>query len=80
MINTAFRLIILVPAALLFALLGVLSFGSADFGIRTSLIFALMASLPTALVIWTLADHRKRARAKSGMNHLPPISMLEIDR
>ena len=64
MINTAFRLIIFVPAALAFAALGVLALGSDEFGFGTSLAFALMALFPAALIVWSLADHRRRARAK----------------
>ncbi len=68
MINTVFRLIIFIPAALVFAVLGVLTLESEEYGVRASLTFALMAALPVALIAWTLLDHRKRAGAKDDLN------------
>jgi hypothetical protein len=67
MINTLFRLVILVPAALL---CGVASFASLknDAGFLPGLVAAAIAAVAVALIAWTIRDHRKRARAKVGLN------------
>jgi hypothetical protein len=68
MINTAFRLLILVPAAALFAFMSAASFASDGTGVFPGLLSAVIAAFAFALIVWVLADHRKRARAKDDLN------------
>ena len=67
MINTLFRLIILVPAALFFGIASFASFQN-DAGFLPGLMAAAIAIVAVALIGWTLRDHRARARAKEQLN------------
>ena len=68
MINTVFRLVILIPAALVcsFAALTILEAGG--MGVGPAVVSAAIAAAAVALIAWTIADHRKRAHAKDDLN------------
>jgi len=67
MINTVFRLIILVPAALFCGITSFASFQN-DAGFLPGLMAGVIAAVAVVLIVWTMRDHRKRARAKEELN------------
>ena len=67
MINTLFRLSILVPAAVFCGFAIFASFQD-DAGFLPGLMAAAIAAAAVALIAWTIRDHRKRARAKEELN------------
>jgi hypothetical protein len=58
--NTAIRLFVLIPSAIILTLIGILGlgFGGLTFG-SIGLAVAIVGT-PTALIAWTILDYRKR--------------------
>ena len=65
MTTTIFRLLVLVPGALLLAVIGWLGLGFAGLSLPSVAGAVLLISAPIALIAWTVFDHRKRARARN---------------
>ena len=68
MINTVFRLFVLVPAAVLIIIVGVLAIGFGGLNVLSVLLGGLLILAPLGLICWSLADHRKRSRARNDFN------------
>ena len=61
--NTAMRLIILIPGGFILVVIGVLGLGFGGFTVGSfALAIALIAS-PIALIAWAILDHRRRHSA-----------------
>lgn len=61
--NTAIRLLVLIPAALVIcplAAAGLLGFGLGGFQLMPTVLAIVLAVAPFVLIVWTLSDHRKR--------------------
>ncbi len=63
--NTAIRLLVLIPAAAVCALLAFLSFGFGGLNVASLTLAIVLAITPVGLIAWTVADHRKRTRRGS---------------
>jgi hypothetical protein len=68
MIDTVFRLFVLVPAAVVIIILGVLAIGFGGLNVPSVLLGGLLILAPLGLIWWTLADDRKRSRARNDLN------------
>ena len=68
MINTVFRLIVLVPAALLCAFASFVTLNSGGVGFLPFLFWAAITAVAVALIAWTIFDHRRRVRSNHEVN------------
>jgi ABC-type bacteriocin/lantibiotic exporter with double-glycine peptidase domain len=69
---TFIRLLVLIPAALLMALLGMLAIGFAGWSFFSVPLAALFVGWPIALIIWTIRDHRKRSGISQQLEGMNP--------
>ena len=58
--NTAIRLFVLIPAAIVSALIGILGLGFGGLTIRSVGLSVAIGGTPIALIAWTILDYRKR--------------------
>lgn len=58
--NTALRLLVLIPAAAISAVVAFLSFGFGGLHVGSIVLAIVIAGTPLALIAWTIADYRKR--------------------
>lgn len=60
--NTAIRLLVLIPAAAMCGLFAFLGFGFGGLSVGSIVLAITIAGAPLSLIAWTVLDHRKRAR------------------
>jgi hypothetical protein len=66
-VTTFIRLLVLIPAAALMALLGMLTIGFAGWSFFSIAIATFFAGSPIVLIIWTIRDHRHRTASRDSL-------------
>jgi hypothetical protein len=68
-VNTAIRLLVLIPAVPVSLFVALIFLAWSPLTLETFAISLTFVVAPSALIVWTTIDHRKRRRAHSKLRH-----------
>ena len=68
MSNTIFRLIVIIPGALLLIAVAIGGLGFAGLTLSSAALAVLLIGTAVAMIVWVFADHRRRARSRDNFS------------